>query len=185
MINKIKWILLLAVFPSIGHSGESCTPAAWNKNLLEFKRLESSYNNSVKVFNALLTEHKQRSLLSETFSLNELATLWRVKSRREVIQTQIDSSESYYQELSQKIEGLTKLREHSRLSARAWEQLAQSCKTANEPANQITAEWYHSNANQLAKDYTNLSSQYLGLAKLYDQEANLLKRAQTQYKPNH
>lgn len=111
--------------------------------------------------------------------------LWRVKSRRDMLQTQLDSSIKYRQELSHKAEALTKLSTQSKWSANAWEKLAQSCKNADEMANQITAEWYQINANQLADDYTNLSLQYLGLAKLYDEEASALKMAKSGNKKNN
>jgi inhibitor of KinA sporulation pathway (predicted exonuclease) len=94
-----------------------------------------------------------------------------------MLQTQLDSSIKYRQELNQKAETLTKLSTQSKWSANAWGKLAQSCKNANEMANQITAEWYQINANQLADDYTNLSIQYIGLAKLYDKEASALSIA--------
>ena len=94
-----------------------------------------------------------------------------------MLQTQLDSSLKYRQELSQKAETLTKLSTQSKWSANAWETLAQSCKNADEMANQITAEWYQINANQLADDYINLSEQYLGLAKIYDIEASALNAA--------
>lgn len=177
MINKIKWVLILFVIPSIGYSNEPCNPASWNDNLYQFNQLESNYNKHVKVFNALLMEHKQRPLLSKQFSPDELTMLWRVKSSRDMLQTQLDSSLKYRQELSQKAEELTKLSTQSTWSANAWEKLAQSCKNANEMVNQITAEWYQINANQLADDYINLSVQYLGLAKIYDNEASALNTA--------
>lgn len=94
-----------------------------------------------------------------------------------MLQTQLDSSLKYRQELSQKAEELTKLSTQSTWSANAWEKLAQSCKNANEMVNQITAEWYQINANQLADDYINLSVQYLGLAKIYHNEASALNTA--------
>lgn len=177
MINTIKWILILLTIPSIGYSNEPCSPSSWNDNLYQFNQLESNYNKNVKVFNALLFEHKQRPLLSKQFSPDELALLWRVRSRRDMLQTQLDSSIKYRQELNQKAETLTKLSTQSKWSANAWGKLAQSCKNANEMANQITAEWYQINANQLADDYTNLSIQYIGLAKLYDKEASALSIA--------
>ncbi|MDV6252397.1 ATPase [Vibrio sp. EA2] len=177
MINKLKWILLLFVFPSVCYSNVPCNPSSWEDNLNEFSRLESKYNKHVKVFNALLVEHKQRPLLSKEFSPDELVMLWRVKSRRDMLQTQLDASIKYRQELTHKAGEITKLSTQSKWSANGWEKLAQSCKVADEMSNQITAEWYHSNATQLAEDYTKLSSLYLGLAAVYDREATALTSA--------
>ncbi len=160
--------------PSMAYANESCNPSSWNDNLHQFNQLESNYNKHVKVFNALLSAHKQRPLLSETFTPDELELLWRVKPRRDMLQTQLDTAIKFRLELSQKSEVLTKLSTQSIWSANAWKKLAQSCKNADKMSNQITAEWYQTNASQLAGDYINLASQYLGLAKLYDQEANAL-----------
>lgn len=180
MINKLKWILLLFVFPSVCYSNVPCTPSSWNDNLNEFNRLESKYNQHVKVFNALLIEHKQRPLLSKEFSPNELVMLWRVKSRRDMLQTQLDASIQYRKELTQKASEITKLSTQSQWSTNGWEKLAQSCKLSEKMSNQITAEWYQTNANQLAEDYTKLSSLYLGLASVYEREASALTSAKHQ-----
>lgn len=174
MINKTKWILILFLFPFTAHSAEPCNPASWNINLNQFKQLELSYNKYVKVFNALLADHKQRPLLSKEFDRDELAILWRIRSRRDLLQTQLETSIKHREQLSKNAEELSKLGTQSILSANEWEKLAQSCKNADEMANQITAEWYHTTTNQLADDYNNLSSQFLGLANLYDKEANIL-----------
>ncbi len=178
MINKLKWILLLFVLPSVCYSNVPCNPSSWNDNLNEFNRLESKYNQHVKVFNALLMEHKQRPLLSNEFSPDELVILWRVKSRRDMLLAQLESSIKYHQELTQKANEITKLSIQSKWSANGWEKLAQSCKMSEKMSNQITAEWYKSNAEQLAEDYTKLSSLYLGLAAVYNREASALTSAQ-------
>ncbi len=184
MNNKIKWILVLFLFPSVGYSSESCNPSSWNHNLNQFNQLEASYNKHVKVFNALLIEHKQRPLLSKTFGSEELAILWRVRARKDILQTQLDTSIKYHQQLSQNAETLSKLSTQSVLSANAWEKLGKSCKNKNDRANQITAEWYQINAAQLADDYTSLSSQYLGLANLYGKEATTLQLAKKEETTN-
>lgn len=178
MFNKINWILILLVFPSMGYANEPCNPSSWNDNLNQFKQLESNYNQHVKVFNQHLVKHKQRPLLSKEFDLEELAMLWHVRSRKDLLQTQLDTSLKYRQVLNQKAEALIKLSTQSILSANRWEKLAQSCKNADEGANQISAEWYHINANQLAEDCNNLASQYHGLANLYGKEAEILQRSQ-------
>lgn len=178
MINKLKWLLMLFVFPSVGYANVPCNPSSWNDNLSEFNRLEAKYNKHVKVFNALLMEHKQRPLLSKEFSADELVMLWRVKSRRDMLQTQLEASIKYRQQLTHKASEITKLSAQSTWSANGWEKLAQNCKMADEMSNQITAEWYHGNAIQLAEDYTKLSSLYLGLAEVYDREATALTSAQ-------
>ncbi len=64
--------------------------------------------------------------------------------------------------------------------ANGWQKLASKCEISDATANQISAEWYQTNASQLAKDYTQLATQYLGLAQLYDKEANALKYVQNE-----
>ncbi|EQB0489864.1 ATPase, partial [Vibrio alginolyticus] len=49
---------------------------------------------------------------------------------------------------------------------------------SNKIANQITAEWYNTNALELAEDYKRLSSQYQTLSQVYDKEARALQYAQ-------
>lgn len=56
--------------------------------------------------------------------------------------------------------------------------LAQKCRESNKIANQITAEWYNTNALELAEDYKSLSSQYQTLSQAYDKEARALQYAQ-------
>ncbi|MBR9786550.1 MAG: ATPase [Vibrionaceae bacterium] len=184
MINKLKWILMLFAFPSVCYSNVPCNPSSWEDNLNEFNRLESKYNKHVKVFNALLIEHKQRPLLSKEFSPDELALLWRVKQRRDMLQTQLEASIKYRQELTQKASEITRLSTQSKWSANGWGKLAQSCKMSDNMSNHITADWYHSNANQLAEDFTKLSSLYLGLAAVYDREATELTSAQHKINTN-
>lgn len=178
MLNKIKWILILVVLPSVGHTNELCNPSVWNDNLHTFNQLEANYNQHVKVFNALLAEHKQRPLLSKEFASDELTMLWQVRSRKHMLQTQLNTAKKHHEELNLKAKALSKLSTLSILSASRWEKLAQSCKNSHEMANQISAEWYHINANQLADDCNNLSRQYLGLANLYSKEANALENSQ-------
>lgn len=67
MINKHYWMLILILFPLLGFANVQCNPSSWDDNLTQFNRLESNYNQHVKVFNTLLSEHKQRQLLSQTF----------------------------------------------------------------------------------------------------------------------
>ncbi|HCE2443837.1 TPA: ATPase [Vibrio parahaemolyticus] len=178
MINKHYWMLILILFPLLGFANVQCNPSSWNDNLTQFNRLESNYNQHVKVFNTLLSEHKQRQLLSQTFSTDELSLLWRAKYNQNLFQNQLKASVQYKEELTQKANELIKLSTESQWAANGWEKLAQSCRHNNETANQISAEWYRENAQQLAKDYKTLSSQFLGLAHLYDKEASALKYAQ-------
>ncbi len=178
MFYKINWILILFAFPFMGYADEPCNPFSWNNSLNHFNQLESNYNRHVKVFNEHLVKHKQRPLLSKEFDFEELTTLWRVSSRKDLLQTQLNTSLKYRQVLKQKADALLKLSTQSILSANRWEKLAQSCKNADEVANQVSAELYHFHANQLAEDCHNLASQYLGLANLYNMEAEILQRSQ-------
>ncbi|HHX8659630.1 TPA: ATPase [Vibrio diabolicus] len=178
MINKLNWILLFLLFPLMGHANIQCNPSSWNDNLTQFNRLESNYNKHVEVFNALLAEHKQRQLLSQTFSLHELVLLWRARSNQNAFKTQLKASIQYKEELTTKANELIKLSTQSQWSANGWKKLAQKCRESNETANQITAEWYNTNALQLTEDYKRLSSQYQALAQLYDKEARSLQYAQ-------
>ncbi len=176
MMNKFSWILLLLPFPALANL--QCDHASWNDNLTQFNRLESNYNQYVETFNALLTEHKQRQLLSQTFSLHELTLLWRAQNNQRAFQDQLKASIQYHEELTNKAKALAKLSKESIWMANGWRKLAKKCEVSDEKANQITAEWYQVNASQLAKDYTQLETQYLGLARLYDREANALRFAQ-------
>ncbi|ALR94508.1 ATPase [Vibrio alginolyticus] len=178
MINRLNWILLFLLFPITGHANIQCNPSSWNDNLTQFNRLESNYNQHVEVFNTLLTEHKQRQLLSETFSLHELVLLWRAKSNQNVFKAQLKASIQYKEELTTKANQLLKLSTQSQWSANGWEILAQKCRESNKTVNQITAEWYNTNALELAEDYKRLSSQYQTLSQVYDKEARALQYAQ-------
>ncbi|MDW2245047.1 ATPase, partial [Vibrio sp. 1287] len=55
MINKHYWMLILISFPLLGFANVQCNPSSWNDNLTQFSRLESNYNQHVKVFNTLLS----------------------------------------------------------------------------------------------------------------------------------
>ncbi len=176
MMNKFKWILLL--FPLPAYASIQCDHASWNDNLTQFNRLESNYNQYVETFNALLTEHKQRQLLSQTFSPHELTLLWRAQTNQRAFHNQLEASVQYQRELTDKANALAKLSKESTWMANGWEKLADKCEISDEKANQISAEWYQINASELAKDYTQLATQYLGLAQLYAKEASALKYAQ-------
>ncbi|PFG57831.1 hypothetical protein ATG66_0329 [Vibrio sp. ES.051] len=180
MINKLNWILLFLLFPTLGYANIQCTESSWNDNLTQFNRLESNYNKHVKVFNTLLADHNQRQLLSQIFSLHELVLLWRSQSNKNVFQSQLKASIQYREELTDTANELITFSTQSKWSANSWKKLAQKCLESNEVAitNQISAEWYHTNALQLADDYTRLSSQYLALAQQYDKEARALQYAQ-------
>ncbi|MFN1516924.1 ATPase [Vibrio owensii] len=173
-----KWTLVWLLLPFSAFAGLKCDHASWNDNLTQFNRLESNYNQYVETFNALLTEHKQRQLLSQTFSLHELTLLWRAQNNQRAFQDQLKASIQYHEELTNKAKALAKLSKESIWMANGWRKLAEMCEVSDEKANQITAEWYQVNASQLAKDYTQLETQYLGLARLYDREANALRFAQ-------
>ncbi|MDW2313550.1 ATPase, partial [Vibrio sp. 1075] len=95
MINKHYWMLILILFPLLGLANVQCNPSSWNDNLTQFNRLESNYNQHVKVFNTLLSEHKQRQLLSQTFSTDELSLLWRAKYNQNLFQNQLKASVQY------------------------------------------------------------------------------------------
>ncbi|EOD9419624.1 ATPase [Vibrio campbellii] len=176
MMNKFKWILLL--FPLPAYASIQCDHASWNDNLTQFNRLESNYNQYVETFNALLTEHKQRQLLSQAFSPHELTLLWRAQINQRAFHNQLEASIQYQRELTDKANTLAKLSKESTWMTNGWEKLADKCEISDEKANQISAEWYQINASQLAKDYTQLATQYLGLAQLYAKEASALKYAQ-------
>ncbi|MEF1311059.1 ATPase [Vibrio mytili] len=175
MIIKLKWILILLTFPCIGYANNQCNSSSWNDNLTQFNQLESNYNQYVNVFNALLAEHKQRPLLSQTFSIQELALLWRKKVNTTQFENQLQASKQYQKELTQKAVELTKLSTQSKWVENSWGKLAKSCKASNAKANQISAEWYQDNANQLANDYKQLASQFRALSQAYDNEANALE----------
>ncbi|HDM8185131.1 TPA: ATPase [Vibrio harveyi] len=178
MMNKFKWILLLLPLPA--YASIQCDHASWNDNLTQFSRLESNYNRYVETFNTLLTEHKQRQLLSQTFSLRELTLLWQAQTNQRAFQSQLRASIQYREELTTKARELEKLSIESNWMANGWQKLASKCEISDATANQISAEWYQTNASQLAKDYTQLATQYLGLAQLYDKEANALKYVQNE-----
>ncbi|BDR20176.1 hypothetical protein VspSTUT16_35220 [Vibrio sp. STUT-A16] len=116
--------------------------------------------------------------MSQTFSLHELVLLWRARSNQNAFKTQLKASIQYKEELTTKANELIKLSTQSQWSANGWKKLAQKCRESNETANQITAEWYNTNALQLTEDYKRLSSQYQALAQLYDKEARSLQYAQ-------
>ncbi|MDW2133237.1 ATPase, partial [Vibrio sp. 2129(2023)] len=128
MINKHYWMLILILFPLLGFANVQCNPSSWNDNLTQFNRLESNYNQHVKVFNTLLSEHKQRQLLSQTFSTDELSLLWRAKYNQNLFQNQLKASVQYKEELTQKANELIKLSTESQWAANGWEKLAQSCR---------------------------------------------------------
>ncbi|MGR5236937.1 ATPase [Vibrio alfacsensis] len=179
MMIESKWILILLLFSFPVNATVQCDSTSWNDNLTQFNQLESNYNQYVTVYNTLLNEHKQRKLLSQTFSLKELALLWQSQANQSLFRGQLTASIQYRDELLSKANELTNLSKQARWAANRWQKLAGQCQKAGVTANQISAEWYENNAKLLAEDYTQLAAQYAGLANLYENEANTLKAAQS------
>ncbi|MGR5133733.1 ATPase [Vibrio alfacsensis] len=178
MMIEPKWILIILLLPLSVHATVQCDHNSWNDNLTQFNQLESNYNQYVTIYNTLLNEHKQRKLLSQTFSLEELTLLWQSQANQNIFRGQLQASIQYRDELRSKAEKLKKLSKESKWTANGWQKLAVLCQKSGATANQVSAEWYRENANLLAEDYTQLALQYAGLAGLYAQEVETLKQTQ-------
>ena len=162
MMNKLKWILLLAPLPAFANI--QCDHASWNDNLTQFSRVESK-------------EYNDSQMYSQTFSTDELSKLWRTPSNKNRLKKQLLESEEQREDFIEMSRAINALMHRSQTIADNWKRIVFYCQKEGAKSNEITANWYLTNTLEMQNDFRILAGKYLTLANQYGMEIDAINYA--------
>ncbi|HAS6363113.1 TPA: hypothetical protein RQJ98_002426 [Vibrio vulnificus] len=180
MVKCALIALSLMVFSIPLTAASQCNPHGWKTLQDNQIELEGYYNTRATQYNTLLAIHKQRRLLSQQFSLDELVQLWNHADRvhyREFEQ-QTRSARQYANAVSSLKDQLIEKKTQALNIGSQWSSMANACKQAKRTANFNSALWYSASSNDLANDFSHLEQKFTQLGKIYEKEAHQLETAQ-------
>lgn len=157
-----------------------CDEKSWNQSLTFQKRVDAWYNQQATKYNDFLSLHKQRVLLHQQFSEQELRRFWRTQKRIFIntMNAQIQAANETVSQLDQQIHTVS---DGAVIIDRAiirWRSINQQCEKQQQFINTATSLNYIQ-ANQILKlEQEKLVSKLNQLKRIYQYEADLLTKTQ-------
>lgn len=177
-----QWLVISSItccsFTLLAKEQPQCNENSWNNNLTQFNRLESTYNRHATTYNQLLNEHKQRRLLTQTFSEPDISLLWQSESKKALLKNQLNAARLFVNKVKENANLVRKLSGVLVSNANNWQKIALGCQQEQYQVNQIVADWYHTQALELGSQINQLTTQFDALKAQYDREVATLLRVQ-------
>ncbi|CAH1556898.1 ATPase [Vibrio rotiferianus] len=177
-----QWLVISSItccsFALFAKEQPQCNENSWNNNLTQFNRLESTYNRHATTYNQLLNEHKQRRLLTQTFSEPDISLLWQSESKKALLENQLNAARLFVNKVKENANLVRKLSGVLDSNANNWRKIALGCQQEQYQVNQIVADWYHTQALELGSQINQLTTQFDALKAQYDREVATLLRVQ-------
>ncbi|ELP5727184.1 hypothetical protein QTV44_000366 [Vibrio vulnificus] len=180
MVKRALTTLLIFILMVPLVEATQCSQRGWKKLQSHQLDLESYYNTRATQYNALLGIHKQRRLLSQQFTFDELVQLWQHADPiyHRDFEQQIRSARQYANAVTSLKQQLIDKQQEAKTMAQNWFAMAHACKQQKYTANFNSALWYSRSSKDLAQELTKLEQKFTLLGHIYENEATQLENAQ-------